>query len=366
MKHLRQPIRLFRPFRVSSRSSLQQVRHVNSTELKSAVAHPVNVHGPPPKAPVPSSEYRRQIDKLRKPLENSAQETLSPNNNTKPSPLKRRFWRDVHIRQADGEPVRTPDKNILKVPLSKPQLAKAIALEWDLLESAQQAAKHHRIPLTSLTGRAEDIALQDSRKETTIRKEISQVMLRYLETDTLLSWAPESDPHLFHGSVATEEDSTAPETLRTRQIRTAQPVIDFLTKDQWAGLEINPTFATDSIFPVAQPEKTRDAIARWITTLKPYDLAGLERATLATKSLLVAARLVIEWSENFIAGPQQTPRRDFGIKRAAEACTLEVRWQTERWGEVEDTHDVQKEDLERQLGSVVLLVSGRGEASQQR
>jgi len=28
------------------------------------------------------------------------------------------------------------------------------------------------------------------------------------------------------------------------------------------------------------------------------------------------------------------------------------------WGEVEDTHDVEKEDVKRQYGSVVLLVSG--------
>jgi ATP synthase F1 complex assembly factor 2 len=48
----------------------------------------------------------------------------------------------------------------------------------------------------------------------------------------------------------------------------------------------------------------------------------------------------------------------FGIEEAAEASSLEVRWQTGQWGEVEDTHDVEKEDLRRQLGSAILLVSG--------
>jgi ATP synthase F1 complex assembly factor 2 len=42
---------------------------------------------------------------------------------------------------------------------------------------------------------------------------------------------------------------------------------------------------------------------------------------------------------------------------AAQAASLEVLHQTEQWGEVEDTHDVEKEDLRRQLGSVILLVS---------
>lgn len=50
----------------------------------------------------------------------------------------------------------------------------------------------------------------------------------------------------------------------------------------------------------------------------------------------------------------------FGIEQAAEACSLEVSWQTQKWGEVEDTHDVEKEDLRRQFGSVVLVVGGTG------
>jgi chaperone required for assembly of F1-ATPase len=48
----------------------------------------------------------------------------------------------------------------------------------------------------------------------------------------------------------------------------------------------------------------------------------------------------------------------FGVEEAARAASLEVDWQTGMWGEVEDTHDVDKEDVRRQFGSVVLLVSG--------
>ena len=50
-----------------------------------------------------------------------------------------------------------------------------------------------------------------------------------------------------------------------------------------------------------------------------------------------------------------------GVEVAARACSLEVSWQTGLWGEVEDTHDVDKEDLRRQLGSAVLVVSGTGQ-----
>ena len=111
--------------------------------------------------------------------------------------------------------------------------------------------------------------------------------------------------------------------------------------------------------PTPQPQVTKEIIKGWISGLQAFDLAGLERAVLATKSLLVAVRLLVEWSEAF-----HYLRKDggvslrFGIEEAAEASSIEVRWQTGMWGEVEDTHDVEKEDLKRQLGSVVLLVHG--------
>lgn len=91
----------------------------------------------------------------------------------------------------------------------------------------------------------------------------------------------------------------------------------------------------------------------------------MERAVLAGKSLCVAARLIVEWSKVF-NGPgsslsDRISEKRFGIEDAAEACSLEVRWQTGRWGEVEDSHDVEREDLKRQFGSAVLLVGGTGE-----
>lgn len=101
--------------------------------------------------------------------------------------------------------------------------------------------------------------------------------------------------------------------------------------------------------------------------LSPWDLVGLERATLAGKSLLVGVRLLVEWSESFRTTREQEQwvnvergETRFGIEAAAEACSVELRWQTGRWGEVEDSHDVEKEDLRRQFGSVVLVVGGTG------
>ena len=117
--------------------------------------------------------------------------------------------------------------------------------------------------------------------------------------------------------------------------------------------------------PKSQPPATRAVIQGWMAGLPAWELVGLERATLAGKSLCVGARLIGEWSENIGGGGQALGEssggkkgKRFGAEEAMEASSLEVRWQTGRWGEVEDTHDVEREDLGRHFGSVVLLVSG--------
>ncbi|KAL8829126.1 MAG: hypothetical protein Q9191_002194 [Dirinaria sp. TL-2023a] len=279
--------------------------------------------------------------------------------------MKKRFWKDVTVRTSrdgnyaiylDVRPVRNPsNKSLLSIPSSKPHLASAIALEWDLLDSAQQALRSHLIPLTSIASRAHDISLQDVTAEGQISKtrlDLVDNLLRYLDTDTLLCWAPEPAKE--------DEEEVIQPTLKELQIRTAQPIIAYLTRNIWPGVELKPTFESESILPTAQPATTQAVIKGWVAGLPAWELAGLERAVLAGKSLCVAARLVCEWSEEFAHLRATSEQHRFGIEQAAEACSLEVRWQTGRWGEVEDTHDVDREDLRRQFGSTILVVSGTG------
>lgn len=251
----------------------------------------------------------------------------------------------------DTRPVRTPSKDVLSIPGTKPHLAHAIALEWDVMTSARQALKSHLIPLTSLAARATDIARDDASGQTSTRDQIVKTTMRYLDTDTLLCWVPEQE---LHGAGKGGEPT---ETLRAIQMRVAKDIISYLTTKVWPGIDIKPMLHEDSILPVPQPEATKDIIRDWVSGLPAHDLAAFERGVLASKSLLVATRLIVEWSENF-RHLQRPGQKKFGIEEAAEASSLEVRWQTEMWGEVEDTHDVDKEDLRRQLGSVIVLVSG--------
>ena len=260
----------------------------------------------------------------------------------------------VHL---DKRPLRRPSKQILTIPHNKPHLASAIALEWDLLVSAQQALKHHLIPLTSLVSRALDIADEDAAGKTEIRESIISTVLPYLETDSLLCWAPEPSPDPPGYDVHVSRT----ESLRSIQEKTALPIITFLTERVWPGIEIVPVLDGNSIIPKSQPQMTQDIIKGWISGLPAFELAGLERAVLAGKGLLGAVRLVVEWSSELAHLRDENATQKFGVEEAARAASLEVDWQTQMWGAVEDTHDVDREDIRRQLGSIVLLVSGQKE-----
>ena len=261
----------------------------------------------------------------------------------------------VHL---DARPLRHPvTKTVIRLPLSKQSLAWALALEWDALTSAQQATKQHLIPLTSLVCRALDIIEDDASSSAdgvNIRSNIATTVLRYLDTDSLLCWAP----------VAGKQDlkNDAGESLRDVQKKTADEIVSFLTTHVWPGIKIEPVLDGHSFLPRQQSPGVREVVQGGVSGLDAWELAGLERAVLAGKSLIAASRLVVQWSDGSVRMGHLNNRSRFGIEEAARATSLEVDWQAQQWGQVEDTHDVNSEDLRRQLGSVILLVSESGTA----
>ena len=349
------PRHAYRPVR-----PLYHCLHTSASRCATPLPHP-SVPGPPPETPTPApsaSDALERVARKKRQAEMLQQAKGARASAAKPaSPLKKRFWNDVNVRESehglqvflDSRPVRTANKDTLTVPASKHQLASAIALEWDLLVSAQQALKTHYIPMTSLAARANDIVVADAKGDERVRDSIVQLCMRYLETDTLLCWAPE---HVLN------DVKQNGKTLRELQSDVATGIIAYLTSTVWPGVQIKPILDADSIVPIDQPENTKDVIRGWISALPAYELAGFERAVLASKSVLIATRLVHEWSEGLAHLRQPDAEKTFGIEQAAEAASLEVRWQIRAWGEVEDTHDVEREDMKRQLGSVILLVGG--------
>lgn len=80
------------------------VRHVHSSYQKAAVAHPINVRGPPPKAPAPVSEYAEQFERIERQKRQADVIQQDSHQRTKSSsPLKKRFWKDVNVREVPGK-----------------------------------------------------------------------------------------------------------------------------------------------------------------------------------------------------------------------------------------------------------------------
>ncbi|KAI0551447.1 hypothetical protein F4679DRAFT_539329 [Xylaria curta] len=382
------------PSSPAHRYPLLACRHIHSTSTSPATVSPIHGTGPPPQPPRPAvdsasarferrKKYAAILETAQEVRDRYASGTTAGDVKDKQSqaanPLaRRRFWKHVHVREVDGalevhldtRPLRRPtNKEIVRLPPTKSLLAGALALEWDLLVSAQQATRQHLIPLTSLVCRALDIADDDAGRDIgagtkgeesavneSLRTGIARMLMRYLDTDSLLCWAP--PPRRGHDAPDAEGN-----TLRELQKQAAEEVVTYLSTYVWPGVEIEPVLDGESIVPRGQKPETRQIIEGWITGLSPWELAGLERAVLAGKGLLGAVRLLVEWSEGFVGVRESSgegEKRKFGVEEAAKMASIEVDWQIGNWGEVEDTHDVEKEDLRRQLGSVVLLVSGTG------
>lgn len=348
-------------------SVLSLPRQIHTTPASPATVSSVHGQGPPPEAPVPETDSAtRRLERRRKQaaMLKAAQEIRSAagKKQSQDGPVRRRFWKDVHVHEVDdalevhldARPLRHPTtKDIVRLPASKPLLAAALALEWDAVTSVQQATKQHYIPLTSLVCRAIDIGEDDAAGKGAIRQTVVTMVMRYLDTDSLLCWAPPPGPydHVEEGKLS----------LREMQKQAADEIVGFLTTRVWPGVEIHPVLDGDSLMPRPHDPVTRQIIEGWVAGLSSWELAGLERAVLAGKGLLGAARLVVEWSEGFVGagiGDGGAGAVKFGADEAARVASLEVDWQTGNWGEVEDTHDVEKEDVRKQLGGVVLLVSG--------
>lgn len=238
--------------------------------------------------------------------------------------------------------LKTPEKAPLLIPKSKPFLAHGIALEWAHLRSAADALKPHRIPLTQLAWRAIDMAAAEACHDFQTRSDAVLNLVRYLDTDTVLCWAPSTPEHLReHGRPQ----------LRDQQVASAKRLLNYLGTRLWPGLDI---WAVDGdvagISGRRQPAATREALLCWMHALDVWKFVGFERVVHATKSFVIGARLLDEWGEHGDAS--------WGIEEAAAAASIEVAFQTRQWGEVEDTHDVEKEDLRRQLGAGWLMMVG--------
>ncbi|KAH9923933.1 ATP12-domain-containing protein [Epithele typhae] len=231
----------------------------------------------------------------------------------------KRFWKDVGIEKRDGGYAVTLDRRALKTPGGRPLVVPAekrlvaalVASEW---ENQTTVLKPHALPMTSIASRALD-AFEDEGT----RAEIRAQLLKYFGTDTVC----------YHAD--------APATLVKLQAEHWQPILD------WAVSMLGIDIAVSTSFAV--PKQSPETIAKLDEILKGFsswEMAAMERATYTSKSFLVGLALVMG-------------RID--VDQAAQAAHVEVNSQIERWGEVEDSHDVDFHDIRRQLGSASCLLA---------
>ncbi|KAJ7905346.1 hypothetical protein B0H14DRAFT_2659926 [Mycena olivaceomarginata] len=231
----------------------------------------------------------------------------------------KRFWKNATVGQKDGSytvlldnrALKTPSGNTLLVPPQKSLVSTLIAAEW---ENQETFLKHHALPMTALASRAIDAMVDE-----TTRAEVRQALLDYLDTDTICFY------------------QDYPPQLVDLQAQHWDPLLS------WArstfGVELH---TSDSLLFNSQPDETKSKMDQILSTFDHWEMAAMERATYTTKSFIIALALV---------------KKHLTVEQAALAAQAEVASQIERWGEVEDTHDVDFHDVRRQLGSAACLLS---------
>ncbi|KAF5391273.1 hypothetical protein D9757_001963 [Collybiopsis confluens] len=231
----------------------------------------------------------------------------------------KRFWTTVGIENRkdgvaitlDKRALKTPSGNVLLLPHNKRLAATLVAAEW---ENQNVVLKPHALPMTSLVSRAIDFFAEPNS-----RVDARRSLLEYLDTDTICFY------------------QDYPEPLVTQQQAHWDPLLAWVAETYDARIE-----KFTSILSNSQSEDSKAKFLAAIEGFNHWEMASLERAIHATKSFIIALALV---------------KRKLTVNQASDAARVEVNSQIERWGEVEDTHDVDFHDIRRQLGSAASLLS---------
>jgi chaperone required for assembly of F1-ATPase len=205
----------------------------------------------------------------------------------------RRFYRQAAAFPEEGgvaillddRPVRTPGRNLLRVPTE--ELAEAIADEWN---AQGEKVDPGSMPLTGLANAAIDRVAPDPAA-------FAAGLARYGESD-LLCYRAEG-----------------PQSLADRQAGCWEPLL------AWARTRFDVEFETAvGVIHRPQPPRTVDQLSLAVAARGTFQLAGLAPLVTIAGSLVVALAL----AEGAI-----------GLETAWAAATLDEAWQAENWGEDE-------------------------------
>lgn len=182
----------------------------------------------------------------------------------------------------DGGPLRTPGRNLLRVPTE--ELAEAIAEEWN---AQGETIDPRTMPLTGLANAAIDRVAPDPAA-------FARTLAAYAESD-LLCYRAEG-----------------PRPLVERQQQLWEPLLG------WARTRFGVEFeVTAGIMHRRQPPATVEQLGRAVAARGAFQLAGLSPLVTIAGSLVVALAL----AEGAI-----------GLDAGWDAAMLDEAWQAEQWG----------------------------------
>uniref|UniRef100_A0A1I7ZHW1 ATP synthase mitochondrial F1 complex assembly factor 2 n=1 Tax=Steinernema glaseri TaxID=37863 RepID=A0A1I7ZHW1_9BILA len=210
----------------------------------------------------------------------------------------------------DGRKLRTTAGKIFAVE-SEP-LAFAISQEWN---SQKEHIDRTHMRLTGLAFTALDNPFEQNKES------IVQSILDYLETDTILTFADQ------------------PEKLVQLQEQKWSPVIEWANEKY--QMDIKPTRSL--VEPAYITEQTLDRLQNFLMAQPFWTLIGLQYAVEAVKSSVLITLATASHAMEAAEG--------------AELARLEQIFQTDTWGNVEWSHDVEHLELMSRLSSAVLFAN---------
>ena len=306
------------------------------------------------------------------PISLGADNTIESNIKTATNRLARtgqKFWKNVSLNassttgkiqvELDSKPIKTPAGNNLAVDKNRSLLALLLKAEWDSIPNLK--VKPYSLPLTSLVSRCIDLEnpkVEDRDLETKSklksgagvgadRGEVCGNLLRYLDTDTLLVFSPRAE---YEGALRLAQDRIYLPIIKAIE-RFLSKYVDNSHAKSKAVIKLKTLDAdVQGLASNVQSDLVRQAARNYLDTLSYWDLAVFEKTVLTTKSFICGILLVQNKSRT-----NEYKDLVYTVDDIVEASTLEVIYQTERWGEVEDTHDVNKRDIKRNVSAAAIV-----------
>lgn len=249
---------------------------------------------------------------------------------SEPYAARKRFYKDVKIitnesniqkirtysLAMDNRNLRSASGKIIEIP-SYP-LALAAASEWD-----QQHPNINKscMPLFSILNLCHDYDESLKNKDGIIDE-----IVRYLQTDTLLYRAFDSQD-----LAEIEEEKWGPATKQ---------LMDMLE------IELG---TTSTFSPPSVPQHSQDQVRLYLETFNMWELISLERIVMTLKSSILALLL---------------SAREITSERAVDLSLVELDFQTNRWGEVEWHHGVERQDLYSKTAAATMIVHHASESQE--